>query len=91
MKNYSNAEEHEILDAFENGKLKKSKKQKEEITIAQEAAANTIMKTKLVNVRLTEKEIAKLKAKALETGMSYQNLINALIHQYLENRISLTL
>ena len=91
MKTKYSQEEKEILEAFGSGKLKKSKKIKEEKIVAKEAAANTILKTKLVNVRLTEKEISKLKAKAVEAGLSYQTLINALIHQYLENRISLTI
>lgn len=91
MKKKYTSEENEILEAFETGKLKRTKKKEEDVLIAHEAAVNTILKTKLINVRLTEKEISKLKAKAIETGVTYQTLINALIHQYLENRITISL
>ena len=84
-----NTEELEILENYEKGNLIKSKSIKEDIKEAKEAAKNTISKLKHISIRLSEKDIKKLKIKAIETGISYQTLIGALIHQYTENKIKL--
>ncbi len=84
-----NKEELEILDEYEKGNLIQSKSLKEDIKEAKEAAKNTISKLKHISIRLSEKDIKKLKIKAIETGISYQTLIGALIHQYTENKIKL--
>lgn len=82
-------EELEILNNYENGKLKQSKSFKEDIKTAKEYAKNTISKSKHISIRLSEKDIQKLKIKSIETGIPYQTLIGALIHQYTENKIKL--
>ena len=84
-----NKEELEILDEYEKGNLIQSKSLKEDIKEAKEVAKNTISKLKHISIRLSEKDIKKLKIKAIETGISYQTLIGALIHQYTENKIKL--
>ncbi|MCK4797989.1 MAG: hypothetical protein KAT05_11430 [Spirochaetes bacterium] len=84
-----NKEELEILDKYEKGILIQSKLLKEDIKEAKEVAKNTISKLKHISIRLSEKDIKKLKIKAIETGISYQTLIGALIHQYTENKIKL--
>ena len=84
-----NKEELEILDEYEKGNLIQSKSLKEDIKEAKEVAKNTISKLKHISIRLSEKDINKLKIKAIETGISYQTLIGALIHQYTENKIKL--
>ena len=84
-----NNEELEILDKYEKGNLIQSKSLKEDIKEAKEVAKNTISKLKHISIRLSEKDIKKLKTKAIETGISYQTLIGALIHQYTENKIKL--
>ena len=84
-----NREELEILDEYEKGNLIQSKSLKEDIKEAKEVAKNTISKSKHISIRLSVKDIKKLKIKAIETGISYQTLIGALIHQYAENKIKL--
>jgi len=37
-----------------------------------------------------ENDIYKIKKKALENGIPYQNLIQILLHQYAQNRINLS-
>ncbi|MCL5675521.1 MAG: hypothetical protein M1120_00140 [Patescibacteria group bacterium] len=75
-------EEKEILQALEKGKLKsagniaKVKKQYEQY------ARETLAKTKNINIRLSQKDLLKLKAKAVELGLPYQTLIASALHQY---------
>ena len=77
-----NKEELEILNKYEKGNLIQSKSLKKEVKEAKEVAKNTISKLKHISIRLSEKDIKKLKIKAIETGISYQTLIGALIHRH---------
>ena len=45
------------------------------------------LKKKAINIRLPESDIYALKQKSLESGLSYQNIIQSLVHQYIQGRI----
>jgi len=84
-------EEKEILEAYEKGLLEpvdNPEKRREEL---RQYAKATIAKTRRVNVRLTERDFIKIKAKAIEIGIPYQTLMGSLLHQYATGRISSTL
>jgi predicted DNA binding CopG/RHH family protein len=81
-------EELEIFEAFEKRELKPVKKEKnwkKKLTAAAEA---TIAKNKHISIRLSEKDLLKLRVRATELGIPYQTLIGALLHQYVEGKIS---
>ena len=75
-----NDEEKQILEDFDNDELvsvtETDKKQ------YQEYAKATLNKTKNINIRLSEKDIYKLKAKAIEAGIPYQTLVSSIIHRF---------
>ena len=75
-------EEEEILKAFEEGKLVRVKNFEKEKKMLQEAAKNTLKKTKNVNLRLSEKVVHKLKVKAAEEGIPYQTLASSVLHKF---------
>lgn len=75
-------EEEEILKAFEEGKLVRVKNFDKEKRMLQEAAKNTLNKTKNINLRLSEKVVFKLKAKAAEEGIPYQTLVSSVLHKF---------
>lgn len=75
-------EEEEILKAFEEGKLIRVKNFDKEKKMLEEAARNTLKKTKNINLRLSEKVVAKLKAKAEEEGIPYQTLAASVLHKF---------
>lgn len=54
-------------------------------------AENTQERIKEINIRLNENVFYQFKKKSIENGISYQNLINALIHNYTIGKINLTL
>ena len=92
MKNYKlDKEELQILRDIEAGKYKSVNNLKEEIKRAREAAKNTLQKTKNINIRLPERDIQKLKAKAAENNLPYQTLISMLLRQYTKGEIRITL
>lgn len=74
-------EEEEILKAFEEGKLTRVKDFDKEKKILEEAARNTLNKTRNINIRLSERDLYKLKAKAIREGIPYQTLASSILHK----------
>ncbi len=74
-------EEDKLLDDIEAGKfvvvkdLDKAKKN------ATAAAVNTLQKAKNINIRLSQKDLQKLKTKAAKEGLPYQTLASSIIHR----------
>ena len=87
MKPNFDEEESQILKQYTDKKLKKSSNTQLDIENAQNIARNTLNKSKHISIRLSEKDLQRLKIKAIEIGASYQTLIGVLIHQYIENKI----
>jgi len=54
----------------------------------QEYARYSLNKRKRINIRMTERDLKKIRAKAIEEGIPYQSLISMLIHKYNEGKIS---
>ena len=83
MKQYKlDKEELEILRDIEAGKYKSVDNVAEEIRKVREAARNTLHKNKNINIRISEKTLHKLKAKAIEEGIPYQTLASSILHKY---------
>lgn len=80
-----NTEEKKIEKDYEGGKYK-SVIDKKVINQYQKISKTTLDKTKNINIRLTEKDLLKIKAKAAESGLPYQTLVSSVLHQYLNNR-----
>lgn len=75
-------EEKKTLEEVEAGKWKRVKdfqKVKKELI---RSARFTLNKTRNINLRLTEKTLLKLKAKAIEEGIPYQTLASSILHKY---------
>ncbi len=78
-------EEKEILEAFEKGDLVSAKNAAQIKKELVAAAQNTLNKTKNINLRLSEKDVQKAKAKAAEDGIPYQTLLSSVIHRFVNN------
>ncbi len=50
-----------------------------------------LQKSKRVTIRINQKDLLKVKAKALRKGIPYQTLLNVLIHHYAENQTKIEL
>ena len=84
---YLNKEEMELAKSLENEEwisdlTKKEKKQYEEY------ARYSLRKRKRINIRMCERDLKKIQAKAIEEGIAYQSLISMLIHKFNEGKIS---
>lgn len=60
---------------------KKDKKQYEEY------ARYSLNKQKRINIRMTERDLKRIQAKAIEEGLPYQSLISMLIHKFNEGKL----
>lgn len=83
MKYYDlTADEEQILKDLDGGMLVSVKSVKSEKKRLKETAKNTLGKNKNINLRVSEKVVLKLKAKAIKMGIPYQTLASSVLHQY---------
>ena len=51
------------------------------------AARATIAKNRHISIRLSERDLMLIRARALDLGIPYQTLIGSILHQYAEGRV----
>jgi predicted DNA binding CopG/RHH family protein len=82
-----NKEEMELAKSIDRedwiSDLTKKEKRKYE-----EYARYRLSKRKRINIRMSERDLKKIQAKAIEEGIPYQSLISMLIHKYNEGKLS---
>ena len=86
---YLDKDEMELAKSLESEEwisdlTKKEKKQYEEY------ARYSLSKRKRINIRMSERDLKKIQAKAIEEGIPYQSLISMLIHKYNEGKVSIS-
>ena len=81
------SEEREILEAFDKGKLKRSKKAVDTQKRHQEYAEAMFKKDARINIRISSKDLRGLQKKALAEGIPYQPLVASILHKYVEGRL----
>lgn len=86
---YLDKDEMELAKSLKNEEWisdlsKKEKKQYEEY------ARYSLNKQKRINIRMSERDLKKIRAKAIEEGIPYQSLISMLIHKYNEGKVSIS-
>ena len=86
---YSDTEaERGLFGELEKGNFKSvSGVKKEKDRIKKIVKGNFYSEKKIINIRLLNRDIEKIKALALKEGIPYQVLIRSVIHKYVENNI----
>lgn len=82
-----NTEERALENEIENGEWSETENMEQEIKRYQAQAKTFLSKNKNINIRLTEWDYNKIKARAAEEGLPYQTLVSSLIHKYLSGKI----
>jgi predicted DNA binding CopG/RHH family protein len=83
MKKYQlNKEEEKILKDFESGKYKSISNVEKEKGKYQQYAKKTLSKSRNINIRISDRDLQRIKAIAAEKGLPYQTFISSLLHQY---------
>lgn len=82
MKYYDlDKEEQTQLDDIESGALKSVSNSEAMKREATRIAKNSLNKTMNINIRLSERDVYKLKAKAAAEGLPYQTLVSSILHK----------
>ena len=80
--------ELDLINELEKGNFKSvSGVKKEKDRIKKIMKGNFYSEKKIINIRLLNRDVEKIKALALKEGIPYQVLIRSVIHKYVENNI----
>lgn len=75
-------EEKQILRDYEYGKFVSFPNFKKQKKLLERIARDTLNKKKNINIRITERVLARLKAKAIQEGIPYQTLVSSILHKF---------
>ena len=87
------SEEIQLLKELENSEWIDAPLSKEDLDIYSQSAKYTksLQEKKQTTIRFSVQDLAIIKAQAKEMGVGYQNLIQALVHNYATGKIKLEL
>jgi predicted DNA binding CopG/RHH family protein len=86
--NKLDVEETEILEAFENGNLRRVKNLSRVLARHRKSAGATFAKDSRINIRISSKDLRALQKRALAEGMPYQTLVSSVLHKFVEGQIT---
>ena len=79
--------EKEILESFENDEWQSAPDLESEKKKYSRIARDTILKNKRINIRISERDLSKLKSKSVEEGIPYQTLVSSILHKYISGKL----
>jgi len=82
-----NKQEKQIVESVERGEWRSVRGVKKQIKHYKEYAKATVRKDKRVNIRMSEKDLIRIRKKAMEEGLPYQTLISSVLHRYANGRL----
>jgi len=80
--------ERELEKSIEAGEFKSVKNLEQEIAVAQEMAENHSRKDQRMNIRISKRDLERIKSKAMEEGVPYQTLVTSVLHKYVTGKLS---
>lgn len=75
--------EQEILNDFEQGEFESVPDSEKANSEYKELFSTFFKKNKNINIRISEHDLLRVKAKAIEEGIPYQTYISSLIHKHI--------
>jgi predicted DNA binding CopG/RHH family protein len=80
-------EEREILEAFDKGQLKRSRKSVAQIKEHRIVAEATFKKDARINIRLSSRDLRAIQSRALKEGVPYQTLVSSVLHKFVDGQL----
>lgn len=77
--------ERKLMESLDQGEWTPVEPQEQAIRAARETARNTIAKTERMNIRISKRDLTRLKERALQNGLPYQTLVGEIITTYLNS------
>ena len=79
--------EGELLDSVERGEWRTIPNFGKEAERYQEYATATFRRDKMVNIRISEKDLVNIQKRAIQEGLPYQTLISSVLHKFISGRL----
>jgi predicted DNA binding CopG/RHH family protein len=83
----NDAEELEILQAWDAGLLKPVGDMAKQIAAHRAVAEATFKKDQRLNIRISSRDLKNLQARALEEGIPYQTFAASVLHKYVSGHL----
>ncbi len=80
-------EEQQILEDFENGNLNRISNLKKEKQELENAARQTLLKDKRINIRISSRDLVRIQVRAAKEGIPYQTFIPGTLHKLVTGRL----
>ena len=84
-------EELEILEAIENDKVTSIEFDNEEIKKLSKETLAYLKQKKQISINMKQSDLDFIKQRANDIGISYQNIIQALVHNYATGKLKLSI
>ena len=84
---YLDDEEKSLIESLENDEWVSVRDLTAAVADAQAYVSATLKKDRRMNVRISERELKGLKARAAEEGIPYQTLVTMILHKYVAGRL----
>ena len=80
-------EELQILRDFERGEFESIRNFQEEKQKLEEAARKTLQKDRRINIRISSRDLEKIRKRAAKEGIPYQTLISSTLHKLINGKL----
>jgi len=79
--------EKELEKSIEAGEFRSVENLEHEIAVAREMAQNYTRKDQRMNIRISNRDLERIKSKAMEEGVPYQTLVTSVLHKYVSGQL----
>jgi predicted DNA binding CopG/RHH family protein len=84
---YLDDEEQQLIESLEQDEWVPIADRETAVSEARAVAQATLKKDRRMNVRISERDLKGLKARAAEEGLPYQTLVTMVLHKYVAGRL----
>ncbi len=81
-------EERRILQDFERGEFESLRNFRQEKRQMEDAARRMLQKEKRINIRISDRDLERIRKRAAAEGMPYQTLISSTLHKFVTGRLT---
>ncbi len=81
-------EERRILQDFERGEFESLRNFRQEKRQMEDAARRMLQKGKRINIRISDRDLERIRKRAAVEGMPYQTLISSTLHKFVTGRLT---
>ena len=85
---YLDEDERELIESLDRDEWVSVHDMSDAVAEAVTVASATLRKDRRMNIRISERDLKGLKARAAEEGIPYQTLVTSVLHKYVNGRLA---